>query len=259
MIKAFQDATCSSGWGYLKSLGNGVEIFKCLAPGSKDIPGSMLTTPGGATLPSRMLPSAPYNSVMTVPTTSNPAMAPTTTMGLLDIFGDSSGTATGPGATTSIGGSVGSILGSVTGIPVVGDIATAVVNAYTEPASMMMGGMSGAGAMGMMAGYGTTTLMPLPGRATVGAGFAQASVGGRMRRPRAVNQKARALTRLVGVGQAAMILGLSVEETALRAVKPRRARGISAAQFRNARRVLHKVSRLYHQLPHRTSRTVSRK
>lgn len=77
------------------------------------------------------------------------------------------------------------------------------------------------------------------------------SSGGR-RRP--ATAKVRRLVRLIGVSNAANMLNLSFEETAMIAVRPYRRRGISAASLRTTRRTLRAVARIQCALKQFTSK-----
>jgi len=106
---------------------------------------------------------------------------------------------------------------------------------------------------------GTTIGLGLTG--ATGASMIMGPDGKPRRITRKMQSQVKQLAMMVGLEQAADILGLSVQEAAFILVKrfPRRGGGISAAQLRTTRRTMNKIVHIHDQMERNFKRSTTRR
>lgn len=194
------------------------------------------------------LPSTVSNVSGVSPSTLAPS-TPEQPMSLLSLVGDVVAGATGSGRANTVGGTAaaespgllstlgsiaGTIIGSAIGTPAVGNAVGTTLGTLAESSPTA----NGRAIAPVRLEAGGDIVYPEDSAVTVS--------GGRRRLP--ATAKVRRLVHLVGVVNAASILGLAVPLTAMIAVRPYRRRGISAASLRITRRTIRQVNAITHSL-----------
>lgn len=189
-----------------------------------------------------------YRDTPTVVTTQPTATMPSLLSGVSTALVNGRATTTAPTADAPSGGfltTVGTILGNAVGLPTLGTTLGTVGDAVLTGQSS------------------TQTATTTPGRAVTSLA-APTSVDVFARQPGAVGTavdrllgrggkrpntaKVKRLVRLIGVSNAADLLGVSDADVAMIAIRPARRRGISAASLRITRRTIRAINSINHSL-----------
>lgn len=195
-----------------------------------------VVTFGEASVVSRPAAS-PSQPIVQTPRTTMPDLL----SGVSTLVGRSNTTSPVPAeAEPSLLSTVGTYIGGLVGVPAIGGILGTIGDAVlsTTPTTSTPG-------------RATTTSNIAPVRLEAGGDITYPGDAGERCPPKGFHYrtaKVKRLVRLIGVTNAAAMLGLTVPCTAMIAIRPYRRRGISAAALRTTRRTIRAVNAISHSL-----------